>query len=79
MIFRWASKNDVKRVLEHIKNKFSGLAKVAFSGSYGDLVNKPDIPTVIPDFVGTKAELDAVINDLPVGTIAFVTDDEQDG
>lgn len=47
--------------------------------NYENATNKPDIPTVIPDFVGTKAELDAVINDLPVGTIAFVTDDEQDG
>lgn len=47
--------------------------------NYENVTNKPDIPTVIPDFVGTKAELDAVINDLPVGTIAFVTDDEQDG
>lgn len=47
--------------------------------NYENATNKPDIPIVIPDFVGIKAELDAVIEDLPVGTIAFVKDDEQDG
>lgn len=45
---------------------------------YENLNNKPDIPTVIPDFVGTDAELKTAIKDLPVGTIAFVLDDEQD-
>ena len=45
---------------------------------YENLNNKPEIPTVIPDFVGTRAELDAAMKDLPVGTIAFVLDDEQD-
>lgn len=47
--------------------------------NYENATNKPDIPIVIPDFVGTKAELDVAIEDLPVGTIAFVKDDEQNG
>lgn len=43
--------------------------------NYENATNKPEIPIVIPDFAGTNAELNAVIEDLPVGTIVFVKDD----
>lgn len=43
---------------------------------YDNLNNKPTIPTVIPDFVGTNAELDTAIADLPIGTRTFISDDE---
>lgn len=46
---------------------------------YDNLNNKPTIPTVIPDFVGTNAELDAAMADLPIGTRTFISDDEQNG
>lgn len=43
---------------------------------YENATNKPIIPTVIPDFVGTEVELNAAMADLQIGTRTFILDDE---
>lgn len=46
--------------------------------NYENMANTPEIPTIIPDFAGTQNELDLSIKNLPVGTIVFCANDEQD-
>ena len=45
--------------------------------NYENATNKPEIPIVIPDFVGTEEELDSEIENLPLGTMVFMKNTEQ--
>lgn len=51
---------------------------LAYLLDYDNHTNTPTIPTVIPDFVGTQSELNAEIESLPLGTLVFCANDEQD-
>lgn len=54
---------------------FTGASDAVYNGSVEKTVN---IPTVIPNFAGMKAELNAQIESLPVGTMVFCVNDEYD-
>lgn len=55
---------------------FTGASDAVYNGSVEKTVNIPEIPTVIPDFVGTEAELNVAMADLPIGTRTFILGDE---
>lgn len=46
--------NALKRLINLIKAKFDSLAKVATSGSYTDLSNKPTVPTKVSELTNDK-------------------------
>lgn len=50
------------------RDTIGDLANVAFSGNYGDLDGQPL-------WKGTQAEYDEQIDDIPAGTLIFITDD----